>query len=307
MDIKETCPDEVSQVLSEIVHGLWSNYSPMHGNSTLKLAVAVLEAVTSEVSRNIELRNRVFAAVHDFRLAQESYQYSDTYPRLLRQSCNGVTERGLRCSRTTTITYGDNGMGFCNQHMHHVPAVYGAFIRAMDAVGDEAAKRASWTRALTEATTAGRVYFAWDGGQNLKIGYTGGSSERRVEDIRKDKGRQTRAPSKVSWESLTVIHEINGSAKTEKTLHGKLWRHNTEGEWFTVSPELINELGSLGIDLGWDIRRYVNVTCSDESIWDTERYYTGNIESCSAESVEASDDAVWVPVSMIRPKQLASK
>lgn len=288
-------------MLHELITWLWSQQPTWGSNTASNITIATLEQLIKELPKHKGLEVAIHNAMNHV-ISHEHYAYSDTYPRLLRQSCNGVTERGLRCSRTTTITYGRNGMGFCKQHLDHVPAVYQTFIKAMESVGEEAIQRVSWTRALAESSNAGCVYFAWDGGQNLKIGYTSGAAKHRVDDIRRDRGRQTRAPSGVDWNNLEVICEIQGTVKTEKAIHNNLWRHSTEGEWFNVSADLVRSLSNVGIDLGRQICGYLDIDYED--VWDSPYDYTEDAESTL--DVDTADDtnAEWVPVSMIRPKQL---
>lgn len=76
----------------------------------------------------------------------------------------------------------------------------------------------------------GNIYFITDG-QNIKIGYTKNSVEKRLKQL--NTGNESK---------LYILGYMNGSQEDEKYLHKKFgfYRIRHDGEWFYPNQEIID-------------------------------------------------------------------
>jgi hypothetical protein len=78
----------------------------------------------------------------------------------------------------------------------------------------------------------------------VKIGYTGGNPRARLSAL------QTGHPSE-----LTLLYHHEGGHETERQLHAQFADNRLAGEWFRMTPELIEHLIAMAHDEGYETGR----------------------------------------------------
>lgn len=107
-----------------------------------------------------------------------------------------------------------------------------AFMRQYDEPQTE--PTASRRAPAPAASPAGNVYVVRDDLGRLKIGWTGGSVERRARGIEKASGHP-----------LEIVASFQGTRRDERQVHEQLAASRLHGEWFRPSAEVYAWIGTL--------------------------------------------------------------